>query len=79
MDFLKKGTMVELIGSPFAKAYTVEEGGIKTEIRLNVSSTNILRPVNRDGDYSPEDLIDKEDDDAIENSLDDFTMDESDF
>ena len=81
MDFLKKGTMVELIGSPFAKAYSVEGGGVRTEIRLNVSSTNILRPVNREGDYSPEDLIDREeeDDDTIDTSLEDFTMDESDF
>jgi hypothetical protein len=37
--------------------------------------------VNRDGDYSPEDLIDREeeDDDTIDTSLEDFTMDESDF
>ena len=33
VDFLKRGTMVELIGSPFAKAYQQEDGEIRTEIR----------------------------------------------
>ena len=81
VDFLKRGTMVELIGSPFAKAYQQEDGEFRTEIRLNVSKTNILRPVTRDGDYSPEDLIDTEstDDDSLDTSIDDFTMDESEF
>ena len=81
VDFLKRGTMVELIGSPFAKAYLQEDGEIRTEIRLNVSKTNILRPVNRDGDYSPEDLIDNEsdEDDSFDTSIDDFTVDESEF
>jgi single stranded DNA-binding protein len=81
VDFLKRGTMVELIGSPFAKAYLQEDGEIRTEIRLNVSKTNILRPVNRDGEYSPEDLIDNEsdEDDSFDTSIDDFTLDESEF
>ena len=73
--------MVELIGAPFAKAYQQEDGEIRTEIRLNVSKTNILRPVTRDGDYSPEDLVDSEsdEDDTFDTSIDDFTMDESEF
>ena len=81
VDFLKRGTMVELIGAPFAKAYQQEDGEIRTEIRLNVSKTNILRPVTRDGDYSPEDLVDSEsdEDDTFDTSIDDFTMDESEF
>jgi single stranded DNA-binding protein len=81
VDFLKRGTMVELIGSPFAKAYLQEDGEIRTEIRLNVSKTNILRPVTRDGDYSPEDLVDNEsvEDDSFDTSIDDFTLDESEF
>ncbi len=81
VDFLKRGTMVELLGSPFAKAYQQEDGEIRTEIRLNVSKTNILRPVTRDGDYSPEDLIDSESDDdgSFDTSIDDFTLDESEF
>lgn len=77
VDFLKRGTMVELIGSPFAKAYSVEGGGIKTEIRLNVSSTNILRPVSRDEEYYSDDLIDREAEDN--DSIEDFSIDESDF
>ena len=44
LDFLKKGTLVEITGSPFAKGYLQEDKSIKTEIRLNVSRTNILRP-----------------------------------
>ena len=49
LDFLKKGALVELIGSPFAKAYTMEDGFVRTEIRLNVAQTNILRPAKFDG------------------------------
>ena len=81
VDFLKRGTLVELVGAPFAKAYSQEDGNIRTEIRLNVSSTNILRPVNREDDYSPEDLVDNEsdEDDTFDSSIDDFTLDESEF
>lgn len=82
LDFLKKGALVELIGSPFAKAFQQEEGFIRTEIRLNVSRTNILRPAKCD-DYNQEDIVDNEecddDSDCLENSLDDFTIDEDDF
>lgn len=84
LDFLKKGALVELVGSPFAKAYSQEDGFLRTEIRLNVSKTNILRPAKCD-DALLEDLVDSDnndcDDDAdcIETSLDDFTLDEDDF
>jgi single-strand DNA-binding protein len=44
LDFLKKGTLVEIEGTPFAKGYLQDDNSIKTEIRLNVSKTNILRP-----------------------------------
>ena len=44
LDFLKKGTLVEITGTPFAKGYLQEDNSVKTEIRLNVSRTNILRP-----------------------------------
>ena len=44
LDFLSKGTLVEVIGTPFAKGYLQEDESIKTEIRLNVSKTNILKP-----------------------------------
>jgi single stranded DNA-binding protein len=77
VDFLKRGTMVEIIGTPFSKAFQHEDGSIRSEIRLNVSKTNILRPVSREDDFS-EDLVDN-DDDSYETSMDDFTMDEHDF
>ncbi len=44
LDFLKKGTLVEIEGTPFAKGYLQDDNSVKTEIRLNVSKTNILRP-----------------------------------
>lgn len=44
LDFLKKGTLVEIEGTPFAKGYIQDDNSVKTEIRLNVSKTNILRP-----------------------------------
>ncbi|MFM7757644.1 MAG: single-stranded DNA-binding protein, partial [Crocinitomicaceae bacterium] len=47
IDFLTRGTLVEVLGTPFAKAYTQEDGSLRTEIRLNVSKTNILRPTTK--------------------------------
>ncbi|MBD3636525.1 MAG: single-stranded DNA-binding protein [Crocinitomicaceae bacterium] len=58
LDFLKKGTLVEIVGTPFAKGYLQEDQSIKAEIRLNVSKTNILRPAKSDDDdytYDDED------------------------
>jgi len=81
LDFLKKGALVELIGIPFAKAYTMEDGFVRTEIRLNVSQTNILRPAKLDG-YTGEDLIDQlenDDNEYVDANLEDFTIDEDDF
>jgi single stranded DNA-binding protein len=49
MDFLKKGTLVEIQGTPFAKGYLQDDNSVKTEIRLNVSKTNILRPGQNSG------------------------------
>lgn len=56
MDFLKKGTLVEIEGTPFAKGYLQDDKSIKTEIRLNVSATNILRPGSTSNKPSEEDL-----------------------
>jgi single-strand DNA-binding protein len=79
LDFLKKGALVELTGTPFAKAFTQEDGFIRTEIRLNVSKTNILRPAKFD-ENAPEGLVDTDEiSDCIENSIEDFTLDEEDF
>lgn len=44
LDFLTKGTLVEVVGTPFAKGYLQEDQSVKAEIRLNVSKTNILKP-----------------------------------
>jgi single stranded DNA-binding protein len=81
LDFLKKGALVELIGSPFAKAYTMEDGFVRTEIRLNVAQTNILRPAKFDGTMI-EDIIDEvenDDNEYVDSALDDFSIDEDDF
>ncbi len=43
LDFLKKGSLVEIVGTPFAKGYLQEDNSVKAEIRLNVSKTNILK------------------------------------
>ena len=84
LDFLKKGALVEIIGTPFAKAYAQEDGFIRTEIRLNISKTNILRPARFD-EQMPDGLLDsdindcEDDSDCIETSMNDFTLDEEDF
>jgi len=77
-DFLTRGTLVEVVGTPFAKAYPQEDGFIRTEIRLNVSKTNILRPANtREGDLD-EDMIDNEDEN-YDSNMSEFSIDEDDF
>lgn len=82
LDFLKKGALVELVGTPFAKAFVQEDGFVRTEIRLNVSKTNILRPAkssdsdDRD-DYEGDEFSDG--DEYGDSGLDDFTIDEDDF
>lgn len=84
LDFLKKGALVELVGTPFAKAYAQEDGFIRTEIRLNVAQTNILRPAKLDENYKDE-LVDtdatecEDENECLEANLDDFTIDEDDF
>ena len=82
LDFLKKGALVELVGTPFAKAFVQEDGFVRTEIRLNVSKTNILRPAkssdndDRD-DYKGDEFSDE--DEYGDSGLDDFTIDGDDF
>ncbi|UKN00354.1 single-stranded DNA-binding protein [Paracrocinitomix mangrovi] len=64
LDFLKKGTLVEIVGTPFAKGYLQDDQSVKAEIRLNVSKTNILRPAKGgEVDYDFD-----EDDDSNENN-----------
>lgn len=74
VDFLKKGTLIEVIGEPFAKGFVEEDGTARAEIRLNVSKTNILK--------TPQATISNENDDFgddFDNSLSDFTIDTDDF
>ena len=76
LDFLKSGTLVELTGTPFAKAFVQEDGFVRSEIRLNVSKTNILRlgkPISEEGFEDNQDGRDDYDE------IDDFTIDEDDF
>ena len=75
LDFLKSGALVELTGTPFAKAYPQEDGTVKTEIRLNISKTNILRP----SKSSSSDSDDYSDVNDFSDDLDDFTLNEDEF
>jgi len=79
VDFLTRGTLVELVGAPYAKGYITEDGNVRTEIRLNVSDTNILRPAQRvEGevdDYIDRDEFSSDDEDHF----DDFNISDEDF
>ena len=60
LDFLKRGTLVELTGTPYAKTFLQEDGSVKAEIRLNISKTNILRLSKNDSSHSYEEDLDEE-------------------
>jgi single stranded DNA-binding protein len=79
VDFLTRGTLVELVGSPYAKGYITEDGNVRTEIRLNVSDTNILRPAQRvEGEV--DDYIDRDEFSSdVEDHFDDFNISDEDF
>jgi single stranded DNA-binding protein len=79
LDFLTRGTLVEVVGTPFAKSFQHEDGTYRTEIRLNVANTNILRPSTRDEDeqgYVDNAESDSENDDA---EMEDFSFDTDDY
>lgn len=83
LDFLKKGALVELLGTPFAKSFLQEDGSTRSEIRLNVSKTNILRPAKCD-DEMIYDVIDDndsgcDDEGCMDTSIDDYTISEDEF
>ena len=79
IDLLKRGVLVELEGTPFAKGYAQEDGSIRTELRLTISKINILRPAKHEGDSFVEE-VDREDfEDGFETSNEDFTLDDEDF
>src|SRR5690554_393813 len=69
LDFLKQGALVELIGTPYAKAFVQEDGNVKAEIRLNVSKTNILR-------LRKDDSSEDDDEDLGNEDMDDYTFDD---
>lgn len=79
VDFLTRGTMVELVGTPYAKGYITEDGSVRTEIRLNVSDTNILKPTQRiDGEL--DDIMDQDDFSVDDDGgFDDFNVPDEDF
>ena len=79
IDFLTRGTLVEIIGTPFAKTIQMEDGTARTEIRLNVSKTNILRPSNREDQEATGFVDQDDDDDQYQTSMDDFSLDNDDF
>jgi single-strand DNA-binding protein len=77
VDFLKKGALVEVIGTPFAKGFLQDNGTVRTEIRLNVTQVNILKAAKMD-DFSSE-IAENESLNNAELGLDQFTMQDSDF
>jgi single stranded DNA-binding protein len=79
IDFLTRGTLVEVLGSPFAKTVQLEDGQMRTEIRLNVSKTNILRPANREDQDSLSYVDQDDDEEQYGASLDDYSLDGDDF
>jgi len=80
VDFLKKGTLVELQGTPFAKAYLEEDSTLKSEIRLNVTNTNILKSANPFDVEEFENLESEQKTNGLyDTNLSDFTIDNDDF
>ena len=75
-DYLKKGTLVDLTGTPFSKAYTHEDGSVRSEIRLNVSNTNILRTSAKEQQTG--NGVDSENEKSSD-SVEDFSIQEEDF
>lgn len=73
VDYLKKGTLVDLIGIPFSKGYLHEDQTVRSEIRLNISKTNILRTTSR------EEMNISESVESSSNAVHDFSIHEEEF
>tara|TARA_B110000305_G_C19339418_1_gene588300 strand:+ start:730 stop:1155 length:426 start_codon:yes stop_codon:yes gene_type:complete len=73
VDYLKKGSLVDLIGTPFSKGYLHEDQTVRSEIRLNISKTNILRTT------SKEDANIQESGDSSNNSVEDLSIQGEEF
>lgn len=80
LDFLKSGALVEIVGTPYAKAFQQEDGTIKTEIRLNIARTNILRSSKNTTTSSDDDFNEEDDNNEdLYGGMDEFTLNEDDF
>lgn len=79
LDYLKKGALVDLEGTPFAKAFKNDDGSLRSEIRLNVTKTNVLRAAKCE-DLDREDVVDSEEMDSyFDAGYDEYTLNEEDF
>ena len=76
IDYLKKGTLVDLVGTPFSKAYSHEDGSVRSEIRLNISKTNILRTSARD-EYNSQ--VTESNANSSSDAIEEFSLHEDDF
>ena len=76
IDYLKKGTLVDLVGTPFSKAYSHEDGSVRSEIRLNISKTNILRTSARDENNSQ---VTESNANSSSDAIEEFSLHEDDF
>ena len=76
IDYLKRGTLVDLIGTPFSKAYTHEDGSVRSEIRLNIAKTNILRTSAR-GESNPQTA--ESSNNSSTDIVEDFSLQEDDY
>ncbi|RFC55761.1 single-stranded DNA-binding protein [Brumimicrobium aurantiacum] len=82
LDFLKSGALVEVVGTPYAKAFQQDDGSIKTEIRLNIARTNILRSSKSASNISDDNYNENEESESntdMYGGLDGFTLNEDDF
>jgi hypothetical protein len=73
VDYLKKGTLVDLIGTPFSKGYLHDDQTVRSEIRLNISKTNILRTT------SKEEANIQESGESSNDTVEDFSIHEDEF
>ena len=75
-DYLKRGTLVDLIGTPFSKAYAHEDGSVRSEIRLNIAKTNILR-TSAHGESNPQTA--ESSNNSSTDIVEDFSLQEDDY
>lgn len=82
VEYLNRGTLVELVGTPFPKGFLNDDGSIRTEIRLNVFKTNILRTAPNAQNANDDDIYnddESENEDDFGSNLSDFSLNDNDF